>query len=148
VGSQERPCAIRLVTICELLIDELNDGGALPHCGRDALHRPVSDIAGGEDARDTRLEQHRGSSERPATQPIADGFEVVYWQGHGLGRELFGQVIERARPAGLDSLIATIRSENNVAARLARAAGFSVAGRAGIYTEYEMCLNSVVGGMS
>jgi acetyltransferase len=70
------------------------------------------------------------------------------WQGHGLGRDLLRQIVERARLAGLDSLIATILSENHVAARLARAAGFSVVRRADIYNEYEMRLNSAVGGTS
>ncbi len=65
------------------------------------------------------------------------------WHGHGLGRELVGRVVEHARLARLDSLIAMTLSENHVAARLALAAGFSVARKAGIYTEYEMCLNSV-----
>jgi acetyltransferase len=70
------------------------------------------------------------------------------WQGHGLGWELFGQVVEHARLAGLDSLTATTLSENHVAARLARAAGFSVVRSAENYTDYEIRLNSVAGAMS
>jgi acetyltransferase len=64
------------------------------------------------------------------------------WQGHGLGAQLFEQVIERARLARLDSLIATTLSENRVAARLARTVGFSMVRRAGIYTDYELRLNA------
>jgi len=33
-------------------MDELDDGGALAHGGRDALYRPVPDVAGGEDTWD------------------------------------------------------------------------------------------------
>ncbi len=68
------------------------------------------------------------------------------WQGRGLGRELLGWVVEHARLADLDSLIATTLSENRAAAGLAGATGFSVAERVGIYTEYEMRLNSVARG--
>jgi RimJ/RimL family protein N-acetyltransferase len=70
------------------------------------------------------------------------------WQGHGLGRELLGRIIERARLAGLESLTATTLRENRAAARLLRAAGFSLARRAGIHTEYERRLDPVVGGTS
>lgn len=65
------------------------------------------------------------------------------WQGHGLGFELLEWVVEHARNAGLERLIATALSENRGAGRLARALGFSVASRAGIYTEYEMPLGQV-----
>ena len=64
------------------------------------------------------------------------------WQGHGLGWGLLGRVVERARLAGLDSLIATILGENRVAARLARAAGFAVVRRAEIISEYEIRLSA------
>lgn len=68
------------------------------------------------------------------------------WQGHGLGRQLFELVVEHARLAGLYSLIATTLTENRVAAQLVRAIGFSLARRAGIYTEYEMHLQSAFAG--
>jgi RimJ/RimL family protein N-acetyltransferase len=64
-------------------------------------------------------------------------------QGHGLGFELLEWVLEHARAAGLERLVATSLSEDRRAGRLARAIGFSVAGRAGIYTEYDMPLGQV-----
>ena len=62
------------------------------------------------------------------------------WQGHGLGWGLLGRVVERARLADLDSLIATTLSENRVAARLLRAGGFSAVRRSGIYTPSMRCV--------
>jgi acetyltransferase len=66
------------------------------------------------------------------------------WQGQGLGLELLRRVVEHARASGLECLTATTLSENDVAARLALAIGFSVSGRAGIYTEYEMSLGGAL----
>jgi RimJ/RimL family protein N-acetyltransferase len=62
------------------------------------------------------------------------------WQGQGLGRELLGVIVERARHAGLDSLIAMMLSENRACARLAAGVGFAIAGHSGPSTEYEMGL--------
>jgi acetyltransferase len=66
------------------------------------------------------------------------------WQGQGLGLELLGRVVEHARANGLERLTATTLSENDGAARLARAIGFSASGRTGIYTEYEMSLGAAL----
>ena len=60
-----------------MLIDELDDRGALTHGGRDALHRPVPDIARGEDTRDAGLEQRGRPFERPAARRIAIEVEVI-----------------------------------------------------------------------
>jgi len=67
------------------------------------------------------------------------------WQGYGLGRGLLGRVVERARLAGVECLVATTLGENRVAARLAHASGFSVVRRAGIYVEYELPLDVPAG---
>jgi RimJ/RimL family protein N-acetyltransferase len=60
------------------------------------------------------------------------------WQGRGLGRMLLTHLIEHARAADLEGLVAMSLSENHVAARLSRRAGFAVAERDGIYVHYEM----------
>src|SRR5271154_3243057 len=60
-----------------MLMDELDDCGALPHCGRDALHRPVPDVACGEDTWDAGLEQRRGPIEGPAARRVAIPVQVV-----------------------------------------------------------------------
>jgi acetyltransferase len=62
------------------------------------------------------------------------------WQGHGLGFELLRSIVEHARAADIERLIATTLSENGAALRLARATGFSVSRRAGIYIEHEIDL--------
>jgi RimJ/RimL family protein N-acetyltransferase len=62
------------------------------------------------------------------------------WQGAGLGFALLARLIEQARRTRLRSLIATTLSENRAAHRLARSAGFSLAGTGGGYTEYELQL--------
>ncbi len=64
------------------------------------------------------------------------------WQGRGLGRALLGRVVEHARAAGLDCLIATTLNENRIAARLAHAAGFATSSRDGIYTAFAMRLGT------
>jgi RimJ/RimL family protein N-acetyltransferase len=65
------------------------------------------------------------------------------WQGGGLGAALMAKVVERAREADLTRLIATTLDENRGAARLARAVGFSPAGRTGIYADYELALGAM-----
>jgi GNAT superfamily N-acetyltransferase len=70
------------------------------------------------------------------------------WQGHRLGSELLCVVVQRARAAGLDSLTATVLSENRAAAALAHAAGFSVIARAGTQTEYELRLRPLADGQA
>ncbi len=65
------------------------------------------------------------------------------WQGHGLGFELLCWVIAHAHSVELECLTATTLRENQGAARLARAGGFSVSAREGIYTDYEMSLREV-----
>lgn len=65
------------------------------------------------------------------------------WQGGGLGSALTAKIIERARETDLTRLIATTLGENHGAARLARAVGFSPAGRAGIYADYELPLEAM-----
>jgi len=60
------------------------------------------------------------------------------WQGHGLGRILLTHLIQHARAAELEGLVAIILGENHVAARLSRDVGFAVAQRDGIYVRYEM----------
>ena len=62
------------------------------------------------------------------------------WQGLGLGRALLSHLIEHARTARLERLIATILSENRAAAGLTRATGFALAAREGIYVHYEMAV--------
>jgi acetyltransferase len=67
------------------------------------------------------------------------------WQGAGLGFALLARLVERARQIGLRRLIAITLSENRVAGRLARSAGFSLTRIAGIYTEYELPLADPAG---
>jgi acetyltransferase len=62
------------------------------------------------------------------------------WQRAGLGAALLAKIIERARIAGLRSLIATTLIENVGAARLARSCGFSPTGTDSGYREYELPL--------
>jgi acetyltransferase len=62
------------------------------------------------------------------------------WQRAGLGAALLAKIIERARVAGLRSLIATTLIENVGAARLARSCGFSPTGSDSGYREYELPL--------
>ena len=62
------------------------------------------------------------------------------WQCRGLGLELMRRVIASARGLGFRRLIATTLAENEGAARLARASGFSVTARAGIQNEHELDL--------
>src|SRR6476659_9928157 len=50
----------------EVLVDELDRGRAFAHGGRDALHRAVTDVAGGENAGQARLEKERWAIERPS----------------------------------------------------------------------------------
>jgi L-amino acid N-acyltransferase YncA len=56
--------------------------------------------------------------------------------------ELLARLVEHARRADLDSLLATILSENVGSVRLAGDAGFSFVRRSGTSAEYEMCLTS------
>ncbi len=79
------------------------------------------------------------STENPRSAEVAIAI-ADDWQGHGLGRELLGRLLEHARTAGLQTLVATSLSENRVAQRLLRSAGFGVVAREGIYTEYELTL--------
>jgi L-amino acid N-acyltransferase YncA len=60
------------------------------------------------------------------------------WQHSGLGSLLLARIVARARQAGLRALIAMTLSENNVAARLAQAHGFTMRRRAGLYLEYQL----------
>ena len=62
------------------------------------------------------------------------------WQGNKLGVSLMCHLIEHARSAGLERLIAVTLAENAGAHRLARRAGFSVSGHSGIYTHFELAL--------
>jgi ribosomal protein S18 acetylase RimI-like enzyme len=62
------------------------------------------------------------------------------WQRRGLGRQLLGQTVEHARLAGLGSLTATTLRENDGAAGLLRASGFSSVGASGPYAEHRMRL--------
>jgi RimJ/RimL family protein N-acetyltransferase len=62
------------------------------------------------------------------------------WQRRGLGLELMRRVISSARGLGFRRLIATALAENEGAARLARASGFSVTARAGTQNELELDL--------
>lgn len=66
--------------------------------------------------------------------PIAVADE---WQRAGLGAALLAK-IQRARIAGLRSLIATMLIENVGAARLACSCGFSATGTDSGYREYEL----------
>src|SRR2546430_46607 len=82
----------RISVTFEMLMDELDDCRALSHCGRDALYGAVTDVAGGEDTRDARLEQHRGSFERPAARFSAVGVQVVPGEDEPLLVTLHGAV--------------------------------------------------------
>jgi hypothetical protein len=75
-----------------MMMDELDDGRALSHRGRDALHGRVTDVAGGEDAWDAGLEQHRGTFERPAARSSAVGVQVVPGEDESSLVTLYGAV--------------------------------------------------------
>ena len=53
----------------EELVEELDGDGALADRRRDALHRAVADVAGGEHPRHARLEEERAAIERPGSRP-------------------------------------------------------------------------------
>ena len=64
------------MALLEMVMDELDHRGALAHGGRDALYRPVPDVARGEDTWDAGLEQPRGPFERPGARRITIEVEV------------------------------------------------------------------------
>ena len=131
--------AAPLPRMSEHLLDQMMQIDGNRHVAYTALTQDETTIVG--------VARYIRSSEDPHSAEVA--FAVADdWQGHGLGRQLFGRVVEHAWLADLHSLTATTLSENRLAARLLRAVGFSVVRRAGMYTEYEMRLNSAVGGMS
>jgi len=60
------------------------------------------------------------------------------WQRRGLGRILLSRLIDHARSANLERLVAMILGENRAAAELSRAVGFGFTGRDGFFALYEM----------
>jgi acetyltransferase len=62
------------------------------------------------------------------------------WHRRGLGGQLLRQTVERARVAGLESLMATTLRENTGGAGVLQASGFSAVRASGPYAELRMRL--------
>jgi RimJ/RimL family protein N-acetyltransferase len=67
----------------------------------------------------------------PARDDVAElaGIVIDAWQGHGIGRELLGRLIERAHANAINTLTASAFSENAAALALLRRAGFTTTWR-------------------
>jgi RimJ/RimL family protein N-acetyltransferase len=122
--------AAPLPRISQGLLDQMMDFDGARHVVYGALTTDESAIVGV-----VRYVERPG--DRCAEVAIAVADE---WQGRGVGQKLLGRLVEHARQAELDCLLATILSENAGSLRLAGEAGFSFVRRSGASAEYEMCL--------
>ena len=57
-------------------MNELHCHGAFAHAGRHPLHRTVTDVARGEDARDARFRQERVTVQRPPPRALAVAHQI------------------------------------------------------------------------
>jgi RimJ/RimL family protein N-acetyltransferase len=117
--------------LSERMIAQMMDLDERRHVAYAALTPDQARIVGV--ARYVRLDGEPGTAE--VAIAIADE-----WQRVGVGPLLLNRLIEHARRAGVESLVAVRLGENRAAGSLARGAGFPAGAPAGIYVDYRMAL--------
>jgi RimJ/RimL family protein N-acetyltransferase len=91
------------------------------------------------DGRGVGVARYVRSAEDPRAAEIAVTV-VDEWQGRGLGRELVGQLAERARAEGIDRFTALAAADNVAVAALVRSMGAVIVGREPGTVVYEIGL--------